>query len=169
MKLNKFHKQAIVRSIMADVPKVDKDKRRAAIQAEVVKLMSPAVRKIYNTIPSALRKQHVGDLIYNGTNWNERDIIAGDVAEKDIIAGDVAEKDIKAICEPYKAEDETRYKAERSLAGVVEACSTLKQLKERLPEFTKYYPTEEAPTANLPALANVVADLSKLGWPKGAK
>jgi hypothetical protein len=86
-----------------------------------------------------------------------------------IIAGDVAEKDIKAICEPYKAEDETRYKAERSLAGVVEACSTLKQLKERLPEFTKYYPTEEAPTANLPALANVVADLSKLGWPKGAK
>jgi len=159
MKLNKYQKQAIVSSIMADVPKVDKDKRRAAIQAEVVKLMSPTVRKIYNTIPSALRKQHVGDLIYNGTNWNERDIIAGDVAEKDI----------KAICEPYKAEDETRYKAERSLAGVVEACSTLKQLKDRLPEFTKYYPTEEAPTANLPALANVVADLSKLGWPKGAK
>jgi len=159
MKLNKYQKQAIVSSIMADVPKVDKDKRRAAVQAEVVKLMSPAVRKIYNTIPSALRKQHIGDLIYNGTNWNERDIIAGDVAEKDI----------KAICEPYKAEDETRYKAERSLAGVVEACATLKQLKERLPEFTKYYPTEEAPTANLPALANVVADLSKLGWPKGAK
>jgi hypothetical protein len=159
MKLNKFHKQAIVRSIMADVPKVDKAKRRAAIQAEVVKLMSPAIRKIYNTVPFALRKQHIGDLIYNGTSWNESDIIAGDVAEKDI----------KAICEPYKAEDEARYKAERSLAGVVEACSTLKQLKERLPEFTKYYPTEEAPTANLPALTNVVADLSKLGWPKGAK
>ena len=159
MKLNKFQKQAVVRSIMADVPKVDKAKRRAAIQAEVVKLMSPAVRKVYNTIPSALRTQHVGDLIYNGTNWNERDIIAGDVAEKDI----------KAICEPYKVEDTKRHDAYTALTGAVEACSTLKQLKERLPEFTKYYPTEEAPTANLPALANVVADLSKLGWPKGAK
>jgi len=159
MKLNKFQKQAIVRSIMADVPKVDRAKRRATIQAEVVKLMSPAVRKIYNTAPFALRKQHVGDLIYDGVNWDARDVIAGDVAEKDI----------KVICEPYKAEDDARYKAERSLTGVVEACSTLKQLKDRLPEFTKYYPTEGVSTANLPALANVVADLSKLGWPKGAK
>lgn len=157
MKLNKFQKQAIVRAIMADVPKVDKAKRRAAIQAEVVKLMSPAVREVYNTTPYALRTQHVGDLCYDGSSW----------ASRDVIAGDVSEKDIKVICEPYKAEDEARRKAERSLAGVVEACSTLKQLKERLPEFTKYYPTEEAPTANLPALANVVADLSKLGWPKG--
>lgn len=159
MKLNKFQKQAIVRAIMADVPKADKAKRRAAIQAEVVKLMSPDVRKVYNTVPSALRTQHVGDLCYDGSSW----------ASRDVIAGDVSEKDIKVICEPYKAADEARYKAECSLAGVVEACSTLKQLKGRLPEFAKYYPTEEAPTANLPALANVVADLSKLGWPKGAK
>lgn len=159
MKLNRFQKQAIVRAIMADVPGSDKVKRRTAIQAEVVKLMSPAVRKVYNTTPSALRTQYVGDLCYDGCSWTSRDVIAGDVAEEDI----------RAICEPYKAEDAARSKAECSLAGVVEACSTLKQLKERLPEFTKYYPTEGAPTANLPALANVVADLSKLGWPKGAK
>ena len=33
--------------------------------------------------------------------------------------------------------------------------------------FKKYFPTQEKPVANLPALANVVAELSKLGWPKG--
>lgn len=159
MKLNKFEKQAIVRAIMADVPEVDKDKRRATIQAEVVKLMSPAVHKVYNTVPFALRKQHIGDLVYNGTNWDARDIVAGDVSEADI----------KKVCLPYKEEDTKRHDAYAALTGAVEACSTLKQLKERLPEFEKYYPTEAQPTKNLPALANVVADLARLGWPKGAK
>jgi hypothetical protein len=38
----------------------------------------------------------------------------------------------------------------------------------RLPEFEKYFPAEDAPISkNLPALANMVADLTKLGWPKG--
>lgn len=157
MKLNMYQKSGIIKAIMADVPQPDRVKRRAAIQAEVAKLMSPAVRKIYNTTPSALRTQYVGDMCYDGMSWQSRDVIAGDVKESDI----------KAICESYKAEDDARYKAEESLVGAVNACSTLKQLKERLPEFEKYYPTEAQPTKNLPALANVVADLSKLGWPKG--
>ena len=157
MKLNKYQKQAIVKAIMADTPKPDMTKRRAAIQAGVVKLMSPAVRKVYKTAPEALRTHYVGNLCYDGTYWNDRNIVRGDVDEKDI----------NTITTPYQDEDEARYKAESNLRGAVEACSTLKQLKERLPEFIKYFPTEQAPTSNLPALANVVADLSKLGWPKG--
>jgi hypothetical protein len=157
MKLNKYQKQAIVKAIMADTPKPDMTKRRAAIQAGVVKLMSPAVRRVYNTTPKALQTHYVGYLCYDGTNQNDRDIVKGDADEKDI----------SAIIAPYEAEDEARREAEGNLRGVVEACSTLKQLKERLPEFIKYFPTEQAPTSNLPALANVVADLSRLGWPKG--
>ena len=156
MKLDKYTKQAIVKAIMNDVPKPDKDKRRADLQAAIVKAMSPDVRKVYKTKPNALCKHYFGNIL--STGWGTADMIAGDVDEKTL----------KELAKPYEAEDTARYEAECKLKGAIEACSTLKQLNERLPEFKKYFPTEQQPTKNLPALANVVADLSRLGWPKGA-
>ena len=158
MKLGKWDKEAIVNAIMADVPKVDKKKRKEEIQAAIVKAMSPEARKLYKTCPEALRTYCIGDLIYDGT-WGSRDVIVGDVNDEKR----------SAIVKPYKDEDQKRYDTKQSLKAAIMACSTLKQLKERLPEFEKYYPSEAKPVANLPALANVVADLSKLGWPKGEK
>jgi hypothetical protein len=157
VKLTKYDKQAIVKAIMADVPKPNKTKRREEIQAAVVKAMSPAVRKVFKDNPNALRDEHVGDLIFDGT-WDSRNIVVGDVA------ADVLE----AILKPYKDEDDAIYAAHNKLRNAVDSCTTRKALMERLPEFEKYFPVESAPLSkNLPALANVVADLSKLGWPKG--
>jgi hypothetical protein len=157
MRLDKYAKQSIVKAIMDDVPAPDKAKRRTDLQAAVVKAMSPEVRKVFKSTPGALRTYHVGDTIYDGYGWNTRDIIAGDVTDKTI----------SELLKPYKAEDEARYATKRNLQGIVEGCSTLKQLQTLLPEFKQYMPTEAAPTKNLPAVANMVADLSKLGWPKG--
>jgi hypothetical protein len=81
--------------------------------------------------------------------------------------GDVTEKQLEEILKPYKEEDNAVYDARRKLCAIVEGCSTLKQLQTLLPEFVDYMPTEAAPTKNLPAVANMVSDLSKLGWPKG--
>jgi hypothetical protein len=158
MRITKWDKQAIVKAIMADVPTPDKVKRREELQAAVVKAMSPECRKLYKNCPSALRTHHIGELIYDGT-WSSRDIITGDVNASIV-------DDLKA---KYEAEDKKVSDARWALKGAIEACTTLKQLNDRLPEFKKYFPTAEKPAANLPALANVVADLSKLGWPKGEK
>jgi len=155
--ITKWDKQAIVKAIMADVPKVDKKKRREELQASVVKLMSPEARKLFKITPKALRTHHVGDITYDG-NWGSRDITVGDVTDTQI----------DELCVKYKEEDRARYEIECKLKGIVETCRTVKQLNDRLPEFKKYFPTVEKPVANLPAIANVVADLSKLGWPKGA-
>lgn len=154
-RINKWDKQAIVRAIMADVPKIDKKKRKEKLQAAIVKAMSPEARKLYKNCPEALRTHHVGGLIDDG-NWMSREIIVGDV--KDAV--------IDELKKPYEAEDKKFREVEYQLKGAIEACTTIKQLNDRLPEFKKYFPTVEKPTANLPALANVVADLSKLGWPK---
>lgn len=155
MRINKWDKAAIVRAIMADVPAPDKKKRKQEMQAAVVKAMSPEARKLYKNCPDALRTYCVGELLDDGT-WSSRDIIVGDVKEATI-------KELKA---KYEAEDKKLSDARWALKGAIEACTSLKQLNDRLPEFKKYFPTVEKPTANLPALANVVADLSKLGWPK---
>jgi hypothetical protein len=159
MKIGKWDKEAIVNAIMADVPKVDKAKRKEEIQAAIVKAMSPEARKLYKTCPEALRTYCLGELIYDGCTWNSRDVIMGDV-------GDAKRKE---IIKPYEEEDTKRHAARYALKAAIMACTTLKQLKDRLPEFDKYYPSAEKPITTLPALANVVSDLSKLGWPKGEK
>lgn len=156
MKIDKYTKQAIVRAIMQDVPPVDKAKRRAELQAAIVKAMSPEVRKVYKTKPEALRTNYFGS-------------IAFDYGRGDLIVGDVPKAKLDELIKPYEAEDKARHDTQCQLKGVIESCSTLKQLNDRLPEFKKYFPTEQQPSKNLPAIANVVADLTKLGWPKDAK
>ena len=157
MKIDKYVRQSIVRAIMHDVPKPDKVKRRADLQAAIVKAMSPAVRKVFNECPDALKTEYLGDLTYDDNNWDTRALVVGDVT---------AEK-LEELSKPYKDEDEAIRAARSKLEGAIEGCTTRKSLMTRLPEFEKYYPAEEAPMSkNLPALANVMSDLSKLGWPK---
>jgi hypothetical protein len=157
MKIDKYVRQSIVRAIMNDVPKPDKVKRRADLQAAIVKAMSPAVRKVFKECPSALKTHYFGDLTYDDKNWGTRDLVVGDVTEEKL----------DELAKPYMDEDEARRAAHGKLEGAIEGCNTRKALMTRLPEFEKYYPAEEAPMSkNLPALANVMADLSKLGWPK---
>lgn len=158
MKLTKYQKEAIVRAIMNDVPKPNKTMRYSEVQAAIVKAMSPECRKVYNKTPSALATQHTGSLTYDDCSYRTHSVTIGDVSKEKL----------EAILEPYKKADEAYRKAKSQLTAAVEGCNTLKQLEAALPEFKKYFPTEQQPTKNLPALANVVADLSKLGWPKKA-
>jgi hypothetical protein len=157
MKIDKYVRQSIVRAIMNDVPKPDKAKRREDLQAAIVKAMSPDVRKVFKNTPGALKAHHFGEVLYDGYSWNTRDLVVGDVPQKKL----------DELVKPYEDEDDARRAAQCKLEGAIEGCTTRKALMTRLPEFEKYYPAEEAPMSkSLPALANVMADLSKLGWPK---
>lgn len=157
MNFNKYTKQAIVRAIMADTPQPDRAKWAREIQAAIVKAMSPEVRKLYKTKPHALRKASV-PYTNEYRKWGN-----------DIPVGDVTEQQINEIVEPYDKQHKERQDMEHKLNAAFEGIRTLKQAESTFPEFKKYFPTEAQPTKNLPALANVVADLSKLGWPKDAK
>jgi len=154
MKFNKFTKQSIVRAIIQDIPPIDSEARAKAIHEAIGKAMSPEVRKLFKTHPSALRKASVRYANPFRT-WGS-----------DVTVGDVTDKQLAEICKPYETQEEERAQAERKLGRAFEGINTLKQALTTFPEFKKYYPTEEEPTKNLPALANVMADLSKLGWPK---
>jgi len=153
MKLTKSSKKAIVSSIMHDVPKYvpnfEEGKRK--LQEEVVKAMAPEVRKMYKTRPKALATQYV-----NGYSH-------GFDTTFYVTTGDV---DLEPVLEPYKVAADERYAVSKKIEGIVEGCSTTTQLRKLLPEFDKYIPTDAEPTKNLPAVANVVADLTKMGWPK---
>lgn len=154
MKLTKLHKDAIVRAILQDTPALPREAWAHEIKAAVVKAMSPEVRKLYKLKPSALRHTHV--------EYTNPHRLWGD----EVPVGDVTKEQLKAIVEPYVKQVNERKDMEHKLRSAFEGINTLKQALAAFPEFKKYYPTELEPTKNLPALANVVADLSKLGWPK---
>ena len=157
MKIDKYVRQSIVRAIMNDVPKPDKAKRRVDLQTAVVKAMSPTVRKVFKESPGALKPHYFGDVLYDNVDWSSRELVVGDVTEEKL----------NELVKPYIEEDEARRAAHCKLEGAIEGCTTRKALMTRLPEFEKYFPAETAPLSkSVPALANVMADLSKLGWPK---
>jgi hypothetical protein len=158
MRLNKFEKQAIFQSIKNDIPGVDELKVQAEIQKEIAKLYSPGVKKLAKTEPTALRH---ADLDWYEMGFNR--------SYSSVMTGNVTKDQIKEICKPYKEAQTQRRATLRQLQTTIESISTLAQAKKLLPEFVSYFPTETEPTKNLPAMANLVADLSKMGWPKGAK
>jgi hypothetical protein len=151
MKITKYEKESIIRAIMHDVPCTPDSVLKADIQNAFVAAMSAPIQKLYKTHPKALRTDHV-------PSWD-----SGMGYRVEFIVGDA---DVKAVMKPFVAKKEERDSAHTKLSAIVNGCNTLAQLKKLLPEFTSYFPSEAAPTKNLPAVANMVADLSKLGWPK---
>ena len=155
MNLTSCQKDAVVRAILLDTPKPDRSKRHAAVQAGLCKAMSPECRKVFKRTPGILESRYC-EYTFDGVRYSTRFVVVGDAAK------DTLEK----LVQPYKDADAAYSKAEASLTNAIKGCRTLAQLKKIFPEFEKYLPTEQQPTKNLPALANVVADLAKLGWPK---
>lgn len=156
MNLDEYTKQSIVTAIMNDLPPTNTEARALAIKEAIVKAMSPEVRKMYKTKPEALRISSVPYADPMRT-WSGETVV-----------GDVTKKQIDEITAPYKKAEDERADMKRKLTHAFEGIRTLKAALKAFPEFKKYMPTEAEPTKNLPALANVMADLSKLGWPKGA-
>lgn len=148
MKLTKYQKEAIVRAIFQDVPHAKSADIHAAVQKAIVAAMSPTCRRAYVACPKALRTTHTYAVTF----------------ERDHIAFVIGDADFDAVLTPWVEARDTYFKARERLTQAVESCTTLKQLNEMLPEFAAYFPTEGAPTKNLPAVANLVADLMKLGW-----
>ena len=150
MKLTKYHKQAIVNAIKADLPKIDYVQRKEKAQALIVKGMSRKAQALYKENANALAKAYI-NREYGLNDWGTLDMVVGDA-------------DWKTILKPFADETQVRRAAIDRLESAIEGCTTRKMFIDTFPEFSKYAPSEEGKTSNLPAIANVVGDLVKLGW-----
>lgn len=147
MRLTKYQKDAIIRSIWDAVPGVDD---LPAIQQALVDAMSDPCRTLYKLTPRALRRADLYSWEFCLGGYSV--VVVGD--------GDLD------VLEPFRQRMRDRSKVKDKLKATVNSCSTLKQLYERLPEFAKHFPDEVEKSRNLPVVTSVAADLKKLGWPK---
>ena len=181
MKLSKAHKAEFVRAVLADVPT-----KNYPTQAE--DLARKLCRAKYKEL--GLDKVDVNRLKYAGIYirvWHDSsDTVTVARQERGCylnksfaqIGGnglsdyEIAEitdcPEMMAIRQGYADERNMLNNLRKQLTAVIAACNTLKQAKEALPEFIKYLPEEpgSAIDRTLPVVGNLVADLSKAGWPK---
>lgn len=164
MKLSASDRDAFVTAVMGDVPRIDYEgQAKDMVRAECVAKLPPKVRALWDD--KELRGfvrcdsyQHV----YGFT---------GSVAVPPVgyTMTAATTKKVKALADKHAAQRKQRDALRDKVKAVIQGCTTLKQARERLPEFAKYLPAERGSTGatDLPAVANVVADLTKAGWPKG--
>ena len=184
MKLTKAHKAEFVRAVLADVPT-----KNYPTQAEDL------ARKMYLTKCKELGLDKVDNnrLDYSGIYiqvWRDdscdvvfptrpkhlggyyRTSAFAQIAGRGLFDYEIAEitdcPEMMAIRQGYADEYNMLNDLRKQLTAVIAACTTLKQAKEALPEFVKYLPGEpdNAIDRTLPVVGNLVADLSKVGWPK---
>lgn len=162
MKLTKSDREAFTRAVMHDVPLVDYyEQIHELLTADIVSQLPPAIQACWKD--NELRGYIKCDNYLYG-----RGGLAAVVTPPGCLSAG-AEPERKRIADLNYAQDTMLNELEGKLTAVIGGCTTLKQAKERLPEFEKYLPAERDGTGatNLPAISGVVADLMRAGWPKG--
>lgn len=170
MRLIKDDKAAFVRAVIDDIPTINYDDQvRSKMKAFGLSTLPPDLKDVAVKYPGYFETRclytpngcpnvnvicHI-DLPNYSSSWKEK--------YPEIWA------ELKEIGKLNEAQNDARKAMGEKLRAIIDGCSTLKVAKERLPEFEKYLPADRDGhgTTNLP-VANVVADLMNLGWPKDA-
>ena len=166
MRLTNFLRDAFVRAVMHDVPSTNYEEQAHKLARDQVRAM---FKKEFPTIdydkacdsewfnsgsinmPYGIHGIHIKCM----TCWNM-------LKDEGKVWPKLEELGVKK-----KEQEKKLSELESRLKGVAYACTTRKQLEEALPEFSAYLPEEEAKAAKtLPAVANVLSEFVKAGWPK---
>ena len=189
MKLTKKHREDFVEAVMSDVPTTDyatqaEDRARYLYMQFVEKagvINIPHERLCMRSCDIYLSK-HVQSHKFarngreEGWDWKDNDRycffrigVPGLTIEE---AENSIEKDpeIQKLVDLFIEERNKLADLRQKVTAAITACSTPKQAKETLPEFEKYLPAEPGNMdRSLPVVGNLVADLTKAGWPAGEK
>lgn len=161
MRLTRIIREAFVRSVMNDVPSIDYfEQYRKLYQTAVLSKAPAEVRAAYPKHQAWLSREHI---------WTAGSIPGFYcVCERNgtVQIDPAIQAQLDEIDKLYSQQNDARHELQMKLKGVVESCTTRKALAQALPEFEKYLPKEEDKVSNLPALANVMTDFMKAGWPK---
>lgn len=167
MKLTKYIREAFIKSVLNDVPKEDyQEQIKKIILEEAVKNLPAPVAEIYkdSILRGYIRLSYFRDY---GVSLFVPD--SGKDTMTNIQYSEEARKVLNELQAKSKAQREMLDNLETKLRTVTYGCNTYKQLLERIPEFAKYLPEgTPSPSANLPAVTNLITDFVKAGWPKKA-
>lgn len=174
MRLTNTMRDAFVRQVMDDVPSIDYTEQIRKLTFDAVfDVLPPLIQKAWKD--PKLQHHVYTTTIYSGDctvivpgRWSDS-WRSGKLENIPGILGGRLEA-IKQLQEKLVEQNKQRINLTERLRQAAYSCSTVKTLKEMLPEFAKYLPPDEpAAMRTLPVVTNLVADFAKAGWPKGKK
>jgi hypothetical protein len=162
MRLTKIIRDAFVRAAMDDVPKEDYEaKIHKLIQDDAIAKLPPKIKAIAQD--KELRHFLKTESHYITGYWisNVR------VMHPEYERSPNVNTQVEALLVEAANQMEQMNALRTKLQAAADAVTTRKALIDLLPEFEKYLPADESKTvASLPAVANVLSDFVKAGWPK---
>lgn len=177
MNLNKFHKQAIVAAVIADVPRTRKDPSGDAqkiMDADIAKYAPKEIAAVWKDKALACYLDLDGDPIAAiATELKGTPRYCGPLQHVQVryprlhVVSAAGKEQFNALFAEMLEEAQAVKAASTALANAIFGIRTVKAFVNQFPELAKYAPAEPTMGTNLPAIANVMAGLATLGWPKG--
>lgn len=174
MRLTQAHRDAFVNAILNDTPQTDH-------QTEAMKLMQAhlfdiAPPEILRAFKSEKLKPYfsTGTASFGNSPWSSFQCYLVPNAErwnawqpKDPA---IIEK-LNALATAYRKQRDEYHKLKVTLHATIKGFTTVKAAVDAMPELAKYLPDPEGKAIDrtVPALANLMGDLMKAGWPKDQK
>lgn len=162
-RLTNYERDAYVRSVMNDLPKMPdyEDRIFKAIEPLYVEMLDPKVRAVYKD--KKLRDNLNKWWYYPGSNGSSICLFGEELSREQ-------KARLDEVAVPIQMEKKEEYKKRADLKQKVRAlaysCTTYAKLRESCPEFAKYVPQDAvAVCKTLPAVANIVKDFEAAGWP----
>ena len=171
MRLNNYDRDAFVISAMNDVPEIDFNVKVQKLSNDHLKKVVPV--DLQNAITKYPDYFPAHSIITPSPLHNFASRLIAETREyRDLTKFPELLVQVKAIAEEACTQQQQRTTLEAKLRAAIGPCTTLKQALELLPEFAKYLPAErdgDKTCRQMPAVANLVADLMNAGWPKKEK
>ena len=167
MRLTEIMRSAFVRAAIQDIPNDFK-----ALEAEAHKLVvQDSIDQLPKQLVFATGDKNLSEYLNRSNHWFYSSPFSSVYVfcrQNDrYTPSDATAKKVLVLSEKAKAAQETVYELQNKLESVAKSCNTRKQLAELLPEFEKYLPADtHAANRSVPAIANLVTDFTKAGWPK---
>lgn len=164
MRLTNTIRQAFVTAAMADVPKEDYSaKIQKLIQDDALSQLPPKIRAIADDKDLRHYLQKDSHYVSSSHISNVR------VMHPEYKRSPNVNTKVEVMCVAAAEQAKNLSDLTEKLRGCANAATTRKALVDMLPEFEKYLPADEAAACKtLPAVANVLSDFVKAGWPKNA-
>ena len=158
MRLTNYMRDAFISAAMHDVPQEDfRDQMQTLLTKAAISCLPPKVRAFYDD--PATRDFVCQTRLPYGFEYTC-------VPGLGTLPEGTQEKYTK-LKEKQKEQNTRLRELRGQLRGVAYSVRTRKALVALLPEFEKYLPADDSATCKtLPAVANVMADFVKAGWPK---
>lgn len=166
MNLSKSVKEAIIKHIMQDVPRVNyRQQAEAKFRAVILEAMPAPVREFAQSEHGSRLEAYYTRISRPGSHPSLSVAVRGYKEHHDHIAPEKI-SEVVALLELAEKQDDDREALNDQLERSFAAIRTRKQAVTAFPEFERYMPEEPQKLANLPIQTGVITSLMQAGWPQ---